>query len=109
MNATRLASVVLIVLGISAPARAEMVGTAQLLGSADAQRVQADAFLAREDVRHQLEALGVSPADAASRVAGMTGAELQALSSRIDSLPAGAAGVSTLGLVLIIVLIVVLI
>ncbi len=91
------------------PARADMIGTPQLLApsAADAQGATVAAFLEREDVQRQLEAQGVSPADAATRVASLTAAELQALSSGIDSLPAGA-GVSTLGLILIIVLIVVL-
>lgn len=85
------------------PVRAEMIGTTQILApAADAQRERVDAFLAREDVRQQFEAMGVSPADAAVRVAGLTGSELQALSSRIDSLPAGA---GALELVLVVVLI----
>jgi hypothetical protein len=85
------------------PARAEMIGTAALLApSAEAQRDRVDAFMARDDVRRQLEALGVDPAEAAQRVAGLTDAELQSLSGHIDSLPAGAGAVE---LVLIIILI----
>ena len=92
------------------PARAEMIETTQLLAlSADGQREQVDAFLAREDVQRELEALGVNPADAATRVASLTGAELQALSSRIDSLPAGAGSIGTLELLLIIIIIILLI
>lgn len=86
------------------PARAEMIGTAQLLEtSADAQRV--DAFLAREDVQRQFEALGVDAAEARQRIAGMTEAELQALSGRIDSLPAGAGAVELVLIVILILLI----
>lgn len=93
------------------PARAEMIETDQLLApSAEAQRVSVDAFLEREDVQRQLEVLGVSPADAATRVASLTQAELQVLSSRIDSLPAGGhVSNNTVVLLLVIVLIVVLI
>jgi len=91
------------------PARAEMIETTQLLApSADAQRAGVDAFLAREDVQRQFAALGVSPVDAANRVASMTEAELQVLSSRIDSLPAGGR-LSALELILIILLILLLI
>ena len=87
------------------PVRAEMIGTTQVLGhAADAQREHVDAFLAREEVQRQFEALGVDPADAAVRVASLTEAELQALSSRIESLPAGA---GALELVLVFVLILV--
>src|SRR5689334_9808908 len=91
------------------PARAEMIGTQQLLApSTEAQRAQVEAFLEREDVQRQLVALGVGPADAASRVASLTPAELQALSSRMDSLPAGG-NVSTVELLLIIIIIILLV
>ena len=86
-----------------------MIGTPELLApSADAQRASVEAFVAREDVQRQLEALGVSQADAASRVAGLTDAELLELSARIGSLPAGA-GISTVELLLIIIIIILLI
>ena len=83
------------------PVRAEMIGTAQLL-SQSAQREHASAFMARDDVKRQLETLGVDPAVAAQRVAGLTESELQALNGHIDSLPAGAGAVE---LVLIIILV----
>ena len=90
----------------SLPARAEMIGTAQMLSQApDAQQARVAAFMAREDVQQQFEALGVNPADAAIRVAGLTESELQELSSRIDSLPAGGDGV---GIVLVVLLILIL-
>jgi hypothetical protein len=85
------------------PARAELIGTAALLApSAQAQRDRVDAFMARDDVRRQFEALGVDPAEAAQRVASLTDDELQALSGHVDSLPAGAGAVE---LVLVIILI----
>ncbi len=88
------------------PARAGMIGTAQLLApSADAQRTSVDVFLARADVRNQLEALGVDPADAAQRVAGLTDTELQALSGRIDALPAGGDALEVVLIVILILLI----
>ncbi len=88
------------------PARAGMIGTAQLLApAASEQRERVDAFLAREDVQRQFEALGVSPAEAATRVASLTQSELQELSSRIDSLPAGA-GALELVLVFLLILII---
>ena len=111
MNPTKLAGLLAAGLALTAaPACAEMIGTPQLLGpSATEQRERVDAFLEREDVQRQLEALGVSPADAAGRVASLTEAELQALSSRIDSLPAGAGRIGTLELLLIIIIIILLI
>lgn len=90
----------------SLPARSEMIGTAQILApSADAQRDRVDAFFAREDVQRQFEVLGVSPADAAIRVASLTEAELQTLSSQIDSSPAGAGAVGVVLTVLLILVI----
>lgn len=90
----------------SLPARAEMIGTAEILApAADAPHAQVDAFLARADVQRQFEALGVSPADAATRVASLTPAELQALSSRIESLPAGAGALEIVLVVLLILVI----
>ncbi len=62
----------------------------------------------REDVQRELEAFGVSPADAASRVASLTEAELRELSSRVDSLPAGG-HLHTIEILLIILIIVLLI
>ena len=91
------------------PASAEMIDTTQLLApSAEAQRARVDAFLEREDVQRQLEAYGVSPADAAERVASLTPAELQVLASRMDTLPAGG-DISTLELLLIIIIVILLI
>ena len=88
------------------PVAGELIGTPQLLApSAEAQRDTVDTFLAREDVRKQFEALGVDPAEARLRVAGLTEAELAQLSGRIDELPAGAGAVEVVLLVLIILLI----
>lgn len=89
------------------PVRAEMISTAQLLApAAEAQqRERVDAFLARADVQRHFEALGVDPATAAERVAGLTESELQELSGRIDALPAGAGAIEVVLLVLIILLI----
>ena len=91
------------------PASAGMIETRQLLApSPEAQRERVDAFLERADVQRQLEAYGVSPTDAADRVASLTPAELQGLASRMDSLPAGG-DISTIELLLIIIIIVLLI
>jgi hypothetical protein len=46
-------------------------------------------FLAREDVRAELIELGVDPAVAAARVAGLSDAEIRDVAGRIDQLPAG--------------------
>lgn len=61
-------------------------------------------FLAREDVRANLEALGVDPARAQERVAAMSAEELATLSDRIDAVPAGGL-LEVLGIILIVLLI----
>ena len=73
------------------------VSFAGLVGTGTALQMQAqeqgsariDAFLARDDVRAQLIAMGVDPATASARVAMLTEAERQQLEQQIDNLPAG--------------------
>jgi len=56
--------------------------------------------LERADVRSQLQAHGVNPADVQARVAALTDEEAADLAARIDSLPAG--GISILGAILVV-------
>lgn len=56
-------------------------------------RSRIQAALDRDDVRAQLLALGVDPADAQARVAALTDAEAQQLAAEMDQLPAGGASV----------------
>jgi hypothetical protein len=91
-----------------APAHAGIVGTdaAIAMGERAEAVARINSVLAREDVRGQLEALGVDPEDAMERVGALTDSELAQLDSRLNELPAG--GVSVLG-VLGIVLVVLLV
>ena len=52
------------------------------------------AFLAREDVRREIQKMGVNPNEAAARVALMSDAEVRQTAARIDELPAGQGGVA---------------
>lgn len=78
-------------------ARAGMVTTETVLqaersapaGAEAAGRDRLQAFLRRQDVRAQLVALGVDPAEAAARVENLSDAEVAPLVAQIDSLPAG--------------------
>jgi hypothetical protein len=83
------------------PAYAGMVGTEDLV-----QRERIQAFLDRADVQAQLVARGVNPQDVAARVAALTDAEAAELVARIDELPAG--GVSVIGAILIVFLVLLL-
>lgn len=47
------------------------------------------AFLARDDVKQELQAMGVDPAEAQARVASLSDAEAASLAQTIDEAPAG--------------------
>lgn len=88
-------------------ARAGMIGTEQLLAAearaSDLARVQD--FLAREDVRAQLEAWDVPAALATERVAALSDAELQTLVQNLDAEPAGGDAIGVIGVVFLVLLI----
>ena len=73
--------------GLSLPLQAGMLPTEAAVANTD--RVQILSVLDRDDVRAQLQANGVSPADVKARVAAMTDEEARQLAGQIDSLPAG--------------------
>lgn len=89
------------------PAQAGIVGT----GDAIAMSERADAVarinaaLMRDDVRTQLEALGVEPQDALERVNALTDTELAELDTRLAELPAGGGVLGVLGVVLVVLLV----
>ncbi len=89
-------------------AQAKMVPTDQVIeqSTSSDDRTQVRDFLAREDVQQQLTLLGVDPEEAASRVAGLSDAEIQQIAGRLDELPAGEGAVGVVvGAVLIIFLV----
>jgi hypothetical protein len=76
------------------PARAGMIATQTAIDAqgsperlANLDKVRTS--LARADVREQLQALGVDPADAAARAASLPDADLARLADGMDKLPAG--------------------
>jgi len=72
-------------------ARAALITTEQAIAgeAATGERERVTAFLARDDVRAQMVALGVDPAEAAQRVAGLSDAEVQRIAGHLEQLPAG--------------------
>ncbi len=88
------------------PVQAAMVSTESALDEAD--RIQLVTMLEREDVQQQLVEMGVDPTDALARVEQMTDKEVVELNGQIAQLPAGA-GVSTIELLLIIILLILVI
>jgi len=96
VSLTKLVSRILIMCMLALPfqsAQAVMVGTDQVVSTAQSQQQDRDKirnFVARADVRQQLEAMGIKGDTAADRVAAMTDEEVENISGQIDALPAGA-------------------
>ena len=76
-------------IGFPPPASAGLIRSDAALR---ADRAYLNGVLDRADVRAQLEANGVRPADVKARVAALSDAEAAELADRIGSLPAGADG-----------------
>src|SRR5277367_3345122 len=72
--------------------QAVMIGTDQVAATSvnQANRDKVIAFVNRSDVAKQLEARGVSPAEAQNRVNAMTPDEVNKVAANINTMPAGA-------------------
>lgn len=83
------------------------VGTGALLQqeSADGQAFRVRETLARDDVQRAMIALGVDPAAARERVASLTPAEVAALESELERLPAGGDFLAVVGIVFVVLII----
>jgi hypothetical protein len=93
-----IASLLILSLATPLPLHAGMIATENLL---DRERIAN--LIDRADVQAQLQAYGVSAGDVKARVAALTDQEAAELAAKIDSLPAG--GVSVLGAILIVFLV----
>jgi cytochrome c1 len=93
--ALALAVVMFVLTGPIDAAHAALVTTGQAIeaGAAAGERDRVAAFLAREDVRAQMVALGVDPVEAVNRVAGLSDAEVRQIAGHLDQLPAGQSAV----------------
>ena len=83
---------------ISAPARAKMINTDEILKQSqyDLSRKSINTFLDRSEVQKYLVAWGVSPEEAKARVDSLTDEEIENITSRIDRLPAGGDGLGAI-------------
>lgn len=72
-------------------ARAGLVTTEQVVEqrAAATDRERVTAILLREDVRQQMEALGVDRNEAVARLASLSDQEIQKVAGQLDELPAG--------------------
>ncbi len=85
------------------PAQAAMITTPEILAAPD--RAQLVSSLQSQEVQQQLIKMGVDPVAAMNRVDQMTETEIATLQGKIEQLPAGA-GISTIDLLLIIIVII---
>ena len=83
---------------ISAPARARMINTDEILKQSqhDLSRKSINTFLDRSEVQNYLVAWGVSPEEAKARIDSLTDEEIENIASRINRLPAGGDGLGTI-------------
>jgi hypothetical protein len=103
----------LVVLGMLAlslhlpAANAALVGTEAVVNAAQAQqdRERVLSTLNRDDVKTQLVARGVDPAQVQARLESLTDEEVQTLAANMDQLPAGGDGLGLLVFLFIVLLI----
>lgn len=102
-----LVSLSLLSLGVQVPAAAGVVGTAEAIAAGDGPDARATlgAVMARDDIRKELVALGVDPAEVAGRLAALTDAEVAALADRIGDAPAGGDMLAVVGVLFIVLMI----
>ena len=100
-------SAAMVAASMQSAAYAGVISTEQLIGVIDREAAIAriDAVLAREEVRKELERLGVDAVQATERVAALTDQELQLLAEDLESLPAGGSALAVVGVVFIVILI----
>ena len=79
-------------------AHAALITTDQVIGeqSAGDDRARVLDFLSRQDVREQLEAMGVDADEALARTETLSDVEIQQIAGRLDELPAGEGAVGAI-------------
>jgi hypothetical protein len=103
----------LVVLGMLAlslhlpAANAGMIGTEAVVNAAQVQqsRERLVSSLNRDDVKTQLMARGVDPAQVQARLDSLTDEEIQTLAAKMDQLPAGGDGLGILVFIFVVLLI----
>ena len=102
-------AICLAILNLGSPlvAHAGLVGTLQAVeANTRAQNLATvNGALARAEVRAQMAALGVAPADIDARVARLTDSELNTLADRMQQMPAGGDALAIIGIVFLVLLI----
>lgn len=73
----------------SLPAQARLQSTDSVIVAETSERARVEAFLARDDVAHQLRSMGVAPEEAQARVATLSDTEISRIAGHMDDVPAG--------------------
>lgn len=83
---------------ISAPARAAMVDTGEILkqNQRDISHKRIKMFLDRTDVQKYLVTWGISPEEAKARIDSLSDEEIENIASRLEQLPAGGSALGTI-------------
>lgn len=87
---------------VGSVARAEILSASSVVAPDSQARDRIAAWLAREDIREQIAALGVDPTEVDARVAALSDAEITHLDGRISELPAGSSFAGVVGAVLLV-------
>ncbi len=92
-------------------ARGAIVPTEQLLSedAATQDREQVMNFLAREDVRREIEALGIDPEEAAARAKALSDADIAQIANKLDETAAGQNGLGAIVGAVVLIFIILLI
>lgn len=96
--------ILMLSLGVSKLSLAGIVTTAQLVEAqqSNIERKQVRDWLARDEVRQQLTAMGVDVKSAQARVDNMTAAEVHQMASKMNDMPAGAGAIEVAVLVVLV-------
>jgi hypothetical protein len=89
-------------------AQAALIGTLQAVEASDTRAHDLETVsstLAREQVRSQLQAMGVDPVAVDARVARLTDSELRSLADRMEQMPAGGDALAVIGVVFLVLII----
>jgi uncharacterized small protein (DUF1192 family) len=97
------AAVALLSTTMPVPAQASLIRTDEAITTSLQERTRD--LLARQEVRDQLAARGVDPAEVEARIAALTPEEARLLADRIDQLPAGGDVIGVLFAIFVILLI----
>lgn len=94
-------------LGSPLVAQAAVIGTLQAAGQSGrvADLATISTALARSEVREQMVAFGVEPAQVEQRIAALTDPELRTLAGQMADMPAGGDALAVIGIVFLVLLI----